>query len=194
MHHKTRYNARLASRRGIRLEVLPPTAAYLERFHELLRDTAVRNRFSIHPLEYYAGALRAFGDDAALLGAMTPEGHLAAALIVARFGDEAIYLYGASSTEHRANGAGIAIQVEAMRWARDRGARMYDLWGIPRHDPDCTAESGDRIAGSSGKDWHGLFRFKTGFGGDIVSYPEPMERRYVPLLPSLARRLGLIPG
>ena len=36
--------------------------------------------------------------------------------------------------------------------------------------------------------------FKTGFGGDIVSFPDTLERRYVPLLPSLARATGIIQG
>lgn len=194
MHHKTRYNVRLAGRRGVRVEVLDPAPEHIAAFYDLLTDTAGRNHFVVHPQDYYAGVLRAFGDDAALLGAWTAEGHLAAAVIVAMFGDEAIYLYGASSTKHRAHGAGMAIQFEAMRWARERGAAVYDLWGIPREDPECTAADGSHTAGTSGSDWRGLYHFKTSFGGEIVSYPEPVERRYLPVLPALSRRLGFIPG
>ncbi len=195
MHQKTRYNVRLAPRRGVTIAAVEPTPANLAGFYALLRETSARNDFLIHPERYYAGVLEAFGDDAALFQAITAEGELAAALIVARFGQEAIYLYGASSTEHRSNGAGLAIQYEAMRWARERGATTYDLWGIPRQDPDSTTtEDHAHIAGTSGKDWRGLYRFKTGFGGDIVAYPEAVERRYVPVLPALARRLGFIPG
>jgi lipid II:glycine glycyltransferase (peptidoglycan interpeptide bridge formation enzyme) len=195
MHQKTRYNVRLASRRGIHIDRMEPSPANIGRFYALLRETSGRNRFRIHPEHYYAGVLDAFGDEAVLLAATTEGGELAATLIAARFGDEAIYLYGASSTEHRAHGAGLAIQFEAMKWARARGARVYDLWGIPRRDPDSTTTpEGSRIASTSGKDWRGLYRFKTGFGGDVVGYPDAVERRYVPVLPSLARRLGFIPG
>src|SRR5699024_11275249 len=49
--------------------------------------------------------------------------------------NEAIYMYGASSTEHRAHGASFLLQFEAMRWARERGCSRYDLWGIPKVDP-----------------------------------------------------------
>jgi peptidoglycan pentaglycine glycine transferase (the first glycine) len=195
MHQKTRYNIRLAGRRGVTIDAVEPTPANVAGFYGLLRETSARNDFQIHPECYYHGVLDTFGDDAALLRAVTAEGEVAAGVIVARFGHEAIYLYGASSTEHRSNGAGLAIQFEAMKWARERGAKTYDLWGIPRHDPDSTTtEDQSHIAGTSGKDWRGLYRFKTGFGGDIVGYPDAMERRYVPVLPSLARRLGLIPG
>lgn len=195
MHQKTRYNVRLAGRRGVRIDVVEPTPANVAGFYDLLRETSSRNDFHIHPETYYAGVLDAFGDDAALFRATTAEGDLAAALIVARFGDEAIYLYGASSTAHRSHGAGLAIQFEAMKWARERGATVYDLWGIPRRDPDSTTTA-DRahIAGTKGEDWRGLYRFKTGFGGVIVGYPDAMERRYVPALSALARRLGFIPG
>ncbi len=195
MHQKTRYNVRLAGRRGVTIGTVEPTPEHMAAFYNLLRETSSRNDFHIHPECYYRGVLDAFGDDAALFRAVTAEGDLAASLIVARFGEEAIYLYGASSTEHRSNGAGLAIQFEAMKWARERGAKTYDLWGIPRHDPDSTTtEDHAHIAGTSGKDWRGLYRFKTGFGGDIVGYPDAVERRYVPVLPSLARKLGLIPG
>jgi lipid II:glycine glycyltransferase (peptidoglycan interpeptide bridge formation enzyme) len=195
MHQKTRYNVRLAGRRGVAIGAVEPDPANLAGFYALLRETSARNGFQIHPERYYRGVLDAFGGDAALFRAVTAEGDLAAAVIVARFGDEAIYLYGASSTEHRAHGAGLAIQFEAMKWAREGGATVYDLWGIPRQDPDSTTtDDHTRIAGTHGKDWRGLYRFKTGFGGDIVGYPDAVERRYLPVVPALARRLGLIPG
>ncbi len=195
MHHKTRYNIRLAPRRGVQFGPLEPTPTNIAAFHQLLRETATRNGFATWPASYYAGVLETLGERAALLGAWTAEGDLAAALVVETFGDEAIYLYGASSTEHRAHGAAIALQFDAMRWARERGCTCYDLWGIPVHDPDSTTtDTGDHISRSHGKDWRGLFRFKTGFGGEIVSYPPTVERRYLPLLPWLARRLGIITG
>lgn len=191
MHPKTRYNVRLAPRRGVRFGIMEPTPDNLRQFHALLTDTAQRNRFTVHDIDYYAGVLDALGEEVAMLGAWTSEGHLAATLVVARFGHEAVYLYGASSTEHRSNGAAVALQFEAMTWARARGAREYDLWGIPANDPVPAAHGGGSVNdGSSGSDWRGLFRFKTGFGGRIVTYPEPVERRYVPFLPAIARRLG----
>lgn len=195
MHQKTRYNVRLACRRGVEFHQLPATPENVAIFYGLMQDTAQRNEFGIHSLEYYADFLELFGEDALLMGAWSAEGNLAAVLISAIYGDEAIYMYGASSTQHRAHGAGFALQYEAMKWARDRGAKTYDLWGIPAKDPESPADKhAHRIAGTRGEDWRGLYRFKTGFGGDIVSYPLTMERRYVPVLPWLARRLNIIHG
>lgn len=195
MHQKTRYNVRLACRRGVEFRRLPATSENVATFYGVMQDTAQRNEFGIHSLDYYADFLDVFGGDALMMGAWSEEGNLGAVLISAMVGDEAIYMYGASSTRHRAHGAGFALQYEAMKWARDRGADVYDLWGIPLQDPEsATDKHADRIAGTKGEDWRGLYRFKTGFGGDIVTYPPTMERRYVPVLPWLARRLNIIHG
>ncbi|MGB3307548.1 MAG: peptidoglycan bridge formation glycyltransferase FemA/FemB family protein [Thermomicrobiales bacterium] len=195
MHQKTRYNVRLAARRGVHITRESFTDEAIDRFYELMTDTAERNAFSIHSRAYYADFLHAFGDRACLLFARV-DGHIASVLISARFGREAIYMYGASSTVHRAHGAAFLLQFEAMRWARGEGSTTYDLWGIPEHNPETTASDTDpgSVAGSKGEDWRGLYRFKTGFGGEIVTYPPALERRYVPVVPWLARKLNLIRG
>jgi lipid II:glycine glycyltransferase (peptidoglycan interpeptide bridge formation enzyme) len=189
MHQKQRYNIRLARRRGVSIREAPPDDEHVSVFYSLLEDTSVRNEFGIHDLGYYREFLRTFGDDAVLMFADV-EGRPAAGLIAAFCGEEAIYMYGASSTKDRAHAAGFLIQFEAMRWARARGCRRYDLWGIPAVDPDSTKiDNGDRIAGTSGDDWRGLYEYKTRFGGEIVEYPSTVERQYHPLLSMLAQRV-----
>jgi lipid II:glycine glycyltransferase (peptidoglycan interpeptide bridge formation enzyme) len=189
MHQKTRYSVRLAERRGVtygRAGQGDPEP--LERFYTLLRDTSSRNAFGIHSLDYYADFMEIFGQDALLVIA-TADGHDAAGLIAARFGSDAIYMYGGSSTENRAHGAAFGLQFDAMRWARSLGSQQYDLWGIPKEDPVTRHEDGDKVAGSRGDDWRGLYKFKTGFGGKIVCYPPTIERRYRPLISLLARQV-----
>jgi lipid II:glycine glycyltransferase (peptidoglycan interpeptide bridge formation enzyme) len=188
MHPKTRYNVRMAKRREVTCREAGHSDESVAVFYELLQDTAARNAFAVHNTDYYRAFLREFGQDALLLFAEI-DGRVVAGVIAVVFGEEAIYMYGASSTKDRANGAGFLIQYEAMRWARDRGALRYDMWGIPEYDPESTVgESGDRLASSHGGDWRGIYEFKTRFGGDIVRYPRPMERQYHPVLASLARR------
>ena len=188
MHQKTRYNVRLAQRRGVTAVRMEPTDDAVNRFYGLLQDTSTRNTFGIHGEAYYREFLRTFGDDAVLLFAMI-EDRPVAGVIAVSCGDEAIYMYGASSTQHRAHGAGFYVQFEAMRWARDRGCTRYDLWGIPDQDPESSAvDGGGRIAGTSSDDWRGLYEFKTRFGGQIIGYPPPLEKRYVPVLATLADR------
>jgi lipid II:glycine glycyltransferase (peptidoglycan interpeptide bridge formation enzyme) len=195
MHQKTRYSVRLAQRRGVVVEQHQGGPAAIDAFYRLMQDTAARNEFGIHSRAYYQDFLNLFGNNAVLLFARIGDGSIAAVLIAARFGKEAIYMYGASSTQHRAHGAAFLLQFEAMRWARDSGCETYDLWGIPERDPESVRSDDQRsIARTTGSDWRGLYRFKTGFGGELVSYPPVLERRHVPLLPWLARKLHVIDG
>lgn len=190
MHQKTRYNIRYSLRKGVVVTFEDPTGQGFDDFCTLMEDTAGRNDYAIHSRAYYRDALDTLGDRAALAVARVPNGEAAAALVTTVSGQEAIYLYGASSTRHRTVQPGFALQFETMRWARSNGCRDYDLWGIPAIDPAKTATAeGDRLAGTRGDDWRGLYEFKVRFGGAIVSYPEPLERRYVPVLPALARRI-----
>lgn len=193
MHQKTRYSVRLASRRGVDVKISDPhDRDAIITFYELLTDTAGRNEFSVHSREYYEDFLDIFGEDAFFIFASF-EGHLCAAVIAAKFGDTCIYMYGASSTVHRGHGAAFLLQFEAMKWGRENGCVQYDLWGIPVQDPESiTSESGEAIAGTKGDDWRGIYRFKTGFGGSIVSLPPTAEREYIPGLPWLARKLGVM--
>lgn len=195
MHQKTRYSVRLAMRRGVEIERKDARdPGSLDQFYTLMKDTADRNEFAIHSHAYYADFMDVFGDDALFVFASW-EGNLSSVIMAAAFGDEAIYMYGASSTEHRGHGASFLLQFEAMKWARDRGCTHYDLWGIPKQDPESLrGEDNVSLAGTKGDDWRGIYRFKTGFGGDIVSFPDTLERRYVPVLPWLARTAGVIQG
>lgn len=194
MHQKTRYNVRLAQRRGVTAVRTEPSDAAMATFYGLLDDTAGRNEFGIHGPAYYGDFVRLFGGDAVLIFALIDDQPVAG-VIAARFGREAIYMYGGSSTAHRAHGAGFFLQFEAMRWAREQGCERYDLWGIPMEDPASTgASDGGRVAGTRGGDWRGLYEFKIRFGGEIVTYPPPLERRYRPLLAAAARRLTRLGG
>lgn len=158
MKPKTRYNVRLAMKKGV--EVRLGTVEDLELWYALYQETAARDRIAIHPYAYY----RALFDLSLSYGGESPalslflayyEGTLVGGILVALFKDMAIYLYGASSNRHRNVMASYLLQWEAMKWAKRMGARTYDLFGIPpREDPTHPMV--------------GLYRFKTGFGGKIL--------------------------
>ena len=153
---KMRYNIRLAARRGVSIENDASEPA-LDDFYEMTRATALRQGFAVHARSYYRDVAHAFGDDAALFVARF-EGRPLAALMSVAFGPEAVYLYGASSDAERGRMAPHAVQWAAMRWARSRGCRRYDLWGMADpNDPD--------------DPMRGVHRFKLGFNPRLVDYP-----------------------
>lgn len=188
MHQKTRYSVRLAPRKGVIVDRYAGEAPEaLGEFYSMLQETSRRNDFGVHTADYYSSFLRHFGDQAVLFIARL-DGHPAAGLIAASFGDDAIYMYGASDTQFRAVGAAFNLQFQAMQWGRAQGAIQYDLWGIPETDPPPNNEHLDHVPATRGNDWRGLHRFKTGFGGSIVTYPPPVQRIYHRHLTRLADR------
>lgn len=186
MRRDTRANLRWTRRHGTTVERAPISEASIDRFYALLTETSSRNAFGVHPRDYYADILDAFGDDA-LLAFARVDGADAIGLIAIRQGTEAFYLYGCSSTEHRIRGASVLLQFEAMRWARERGCTRYDLWGISATNPPAKDLAEGRVKPTHGNRLDGLYQFKTGFGGEIMSYPPPVERRYHPFLAWLSR-------
>lgn len=153
---KTRYNTRLAQRKGV--SVSCGTVSDLGAWYAMFRATARRDGFSIHGLEYYRLALEVLEPPGlARLLLAHHEGDLLAGIIVFRFGHSAQYMYGASSNDKRNLMAPYLLQWEGMRWAKQQGAMVYDLWGIP-----------DQL--SEDEDLWGVYRHKRGYGGGIVRY------------------------
>ncbi len=133
MKQKTRYNIRLAQKKGITIEA----SNDIEVFIRLMRETGERNQFGIHNADYYRQVHRTFIQDQSceLLIAKFQETPIAALLIFMR-GKRAWYFYGASSDEERNRMPTYLLQWEAMRVAAKRGCTEYDLWGIPDHDEE----------------------------------------------------------
>ena len=165
MKSKTRYNIRLSERKGV--TVREGSIADVETYHDLMEVTGERDEFGVHTLAYYRKALELFApeDEVALLLA-EHEGEPLAGLMVFAVGKKSWYIYGASSDRHRNLMPAYAVQWAAIRWARARGCTTYDLWGIPDADEETLeAEFTERSDGL----W-GVYRFKRGFGGEVVRY------------------------
>lgn len=175
MKQKTRYNIRLAAKKGV--EVNP--SGDIQAFHRLMETTGQRDQFGIHSLAYYQKAFDLFsvGDNCILLLARF-EGEPVAGLMAFISGGRAWYLYGASASTHRERMPTYLLQWEAMLWARSKGCLTYDLYGVPDHEPDyLEANFSTRSDGL----W-GIYRFKRGFGGQVIRSPGPWDRVYNSLL------------
>jgi len=175
MKSKTRYNVRLARRKGVTVRV--GGEEDLDVFYRLMQTTAARDGFGIHSYEYYRTAYRLFVPRGwARLFLAEYEGEPLAGLMVFACGEKAWYFFGASSNRHRNLMPNYLLQWEAMRWARERGCTTYDLWGIP--DEDETILEAQFTTRRDGL-W-GVYRFKRGFGGQVVRYVGAWYR--IPLL------------
>lgn len=165
MKSKTRYNIRLAGRKEV--EVRDGRPEDLPAFYALMQETSRRDGFAVHPEEYYRRAYALFvGQDMGRLFLAWHGETLLAGIMVFAFAGKAWYMYGASSSVGRERMPNHALQWAAICWARQRGCRHYDLWGIPDEvgsDPDrYSSTATERSDGL----W-GVYRFKQGFGGAV---------------------------
>lgn len=158
MKSKTRYNIGLSRRRGVRVVDAP--FERLDEWYALYSETAARQGLVRHDEEYFRTLLRLREG----CKQNCPEFHLLmaeadgaplAGIILALYGPRATYLYGASTREKKECMPSYALQWKAMQLAKRRGCTHYDLFGVPpANDP------AHRM--------HGLYRFKTGFGGSYL--------------------------
>ncbi len=184
MKSKTRYNIRLAGRKGV--AVREGTAEDLHSFYRLMQITGERDGFGIHSESYYQAAHQLFVPQGlARLFLASFEDKVLAGIMAFAFGQGAWYMYGASSDEHRNLMPNYPLQWEAIKWARERGCLTYDLWGIP--DEEEAVLEREFIKRSDGL-W-GVYRFKRGFGGQVVRYLGAYDHVYSPLLYRLYNKL-----
>lgn len=155
MRPKTRYNIRLASRRGVQVRRGNP--GDLKLWNALYLETARRNRITPHGSQFFAPLLHEEQTDREEARLLIAEkaGVPLAAMFMSVSSDQASYLYGASSGENRELMAPYALQWAAIQEAKKVGCTSYDLFGVaPGPDPE--------------HPMYGLYQFKRGFGGRML--------------------------
>ncbi|HPK54157.1 MAG TPA: peptidoglycan bridge formation glycyltransferase FemA/FemB family protein [Smithellaceae bacterium] len=157
MKPKTRYNIRLAQRKGV--QVFNAAGEMLPRFYKLYLETAKRNGFIPAKYRHFSALFTTFvphPDSSEIIFLLAAKGQdIIAGAIVGISGQRAIYLFGASSSERRNLMGPYAVHWEAIKQVRKRGCLSYDLGSVaPVADP--------------AHPFYGMHRFKTGFGGKIV--------------------------
>jgi peptidoglycan pentaglycine glycine transferase (the first glycine) len=206
MKQKTRYNIRLAAKKGVTIRVGTPADLHL--LYRMYAETCVRDGFVIRSEDYYRTVWETFmsqipasearSSQTATLPSIHSsipsaealiaevEGKPVAAVVVFRFAGKAWYLYGMSREAHRDKMPNHLLQWEAIRRAKQAGCTTYDLWGAPdefiEDDPM----------------W-GVFRFKQGLGCEVVrligAWDLPVRplyyRLYTQMLPRLLDKMRL---
>ncbi|MBI2645055.1 peptidoglycan bridge formation glycyltransferase FemA/FemB family protein [Candidatus Uhrbacteria bacterium] len=162
MHSKTRYNIRLAQRKGVTVsctETKEDRIRACETFLTLAKKTSHRREFRLHPDEYYRTMVRSMEGGEVQLSIYTAQiggKNIAAALII-RFGDTATYIHGGSDGVYRENMAPHFLHWKIMEEMKKKGIHWYDMGGIDG-------------SGDPHHPWAGITRFKQGFDGSMREY------------------------
>lgn len=157
MRRQTRYEVRRSIKQGIIVEKSCSEEVFKE-FHQIQADTAARQHFVPPSERELLAEHEAFGENAVIYIAKTAEDKKPIAYgLILKSGDEADYFEAASTELNRKLPGAYALQWQVMRDLKSEGFKRYNLWGIaPPNQPN------HRYAK--------VTTFKTGFGGEIVTY------------------------
>ncbi len=178
MAQKTRYNIRLAQKKGVVVSSLskenPNYEKHFSDFYNLISLTAKRDKFFIHSQKYYSDLVD--GEFIRLVEARK-DGILLSAGLFSFYDKTVTYLHGASANENRELMAPYLLQWEMIKMAKGAGYNYYDFYGV------------------DDKKWPGVSRFKKGFAGSIYVYPGTFDlvfKRGVYMLYNIVRRVRLL--
>ena len=162
MHPKTRYNIKLAEKRGVKVVEDNSDKAF-ENYLHLTKETTKRQKFYAHNEDYHRFMWETLKMEngnrlSAHLLKATYNGEVLVAWILFVIGDTLYYPYGASSSKHREFMASNLMMWEAIKFGKKLGLKKFDMWGALGPKPD------------SKDPWYGFHRFKEGYGGKHVEF------------------------
>lgn len=158
---KTRYNIRLAERKGVRVEYRNINAENIDVMYGLMQETRKRGGYFLRPKAYFAEYWRLIeeaGNGQLLIA--THDGDTLGGVFVAALGKHGYYKDGGSFDIKRNLMASYILQWEAIKWAKSKGALLYDMVSAPSN-----AE-----LKNSANILQGLYQFKRGFNDEIIDF------------------------
>lgn len=163
---KTRYNIRLATRRG----VVVKNSTEIVKFANLWQYSAAKRGMWLPQKREIKALWDSFGDKAHLLLAYDNEEKPIAGVLLVESPDIMYYMYAGSTKEGKKLFAPTLLAWEAIKLAKKRKKKFFDFEGIYDERYPST------------KTWRGFTKFKEGFGGKVVEYPPTLVHYSNPLL------------
>jgi len=188
MKTKGRYNIKVAERHGVEVKVIGSENLKqgLDEFYKIFTETAKRDGFSIRPREYFQTLLDTLGTKGytELLVAYLNNVAIAAE-IVTYYDETASYLYGSSANNFRNVMAPYLMHWAAIKRARAKGCKYYDLLAIAPFDSDQglvdSGQSENQKQKIINHKYSGITRFKEQFGGRSVNIIGSYDLVYQPI-------------
>ena len=171
----TRYNVRLAGRKGVEVSEPEDFGWAFETFWGWMQDLSDQKE-GYHlwrPREYYRRMMDAMSStDQGKFFFAYHEGKPLTVVYNFTFGHKMWFMLGASDRGNRKLKPTYILQWEVMRWARENGITYYDMVGIPKREER-----------NEDNPYYGVYKFKKGFGGEVVEFIGCLD---LPVKPRLA--------
>lgn len=176
-HEKTRYNIRLATRKGVTIR--EGNRDDLKIFHKIMIETGVRDNFLIRPLEYFEKMYDELAPKYMKVLIAMYEDKPIAAVIPIIYGNKVWYLYGASSNEYRNVMPNYLLQWEQIKLALANNCDIYDFRGVSGHVDENHPQ-------------YGIYKFKKGFNGDFVEFVGELYMVLNPFMNFMYDKFGML--
>ena len=160
MHHKTRYNIRLATKRGIDLILDDDINEFIDFWH----DSAKKRKMYFSLRKEINSIFFAFGNNAEILWAVKNNQKLASILVLYTK-EGGYYMYAASSEEGNKDQSPSFLVWEAIKRCKNKRLKFFDLEGV--YDERYPIKS-----------WKGFSKFKKSFGSEEIDFPGSMRKIY----------------
>ena len=170
MKQKTRYNTRLAEKKGVTI-IEDNSQAAFDEYWWLTEETTKRQGFYAHTRKYHQAmflTLRQAG--MAHLFKAVHEGKTLVTWIVFILNGIIYYPYGASTRDDRNVFASNLLMWEVIKFGKNNGCKLFDMWGSPGPSP------------KPSDPWAGFHRFKEGYGAKLVEFVGTYDLIINPLL------------
>lgn len=158
---KTRYNIRLAERKGVKVESRPMDKEGVDLMFDLMTATQERAGFFLRKKDYFAGYwMELYQAGMADFFVATYNGEVLAGVFATAFATKSYYKDGGSFPIQRNLMAPYLLQWRAMQWAKKKGATSYDMVAVP---PKSQLENTEHHQ-------YGLYQFKRGFNEEVTEF------------------------
>lgn len=168
-HHKTRYNIRLAEKKGVTI-IDKTSEEGVADYIRLMEETTKRQGFFNHNAEYFYKLFNTFPKDKIRIFEAVYNNEILTAWVLFKFNGKLYYPYGASSNNHREVMPNNLIMWKAIQYGKSQGCSMFDLWG-------CLGPFADEKAS-----WYGFHKFKAGYNPQLIEYIGTYDFIYKPIL------------
>jgi len=158
LESKTRYNTRLAYKKGVRIYENSSKEG-IEQYIDILKETTGRQGFYAHTPDYFRKMWKALSNSGMMrIFNAVYQDQVLVSWIMFIFNNKLYYPYGSSRSIHRNVMASNLMMWEMIKFGQKQGCTKFDMWGSLGPDPDKKNK------------WYGFHRFKKGYGGNLMEF------------------------
>lgn len=164
MHHKTRYNIKIALRNGLEIKKSQDIIFFAKEWQSC---SLVQRGMFISMKGFIKSAYKSFKTKSEIIFAQKND-KIFGGLLLLFTNDTTYYMYAYSTSEGKKLFAPTLLAWEAIKISKRKQMRYFDFEGI--FDERMPIKS-----------WKGFTRFKKSFGGAEIEFPLPLSKFFLPL-------------